>query len=76
MLWRRPRYRKTLLCSRQVQEPRRIVVPKKMRYLKQLCANLENRSDRKTIKSVLTLRHLLSEPGSREQEVTGSKNLY
>ena len=55
MLWRRPRYRKTLLCSRQVQEPRRIVVPKKMRYLKQLCANLENRPDRKTIKSVLTL---------------------
>ena len=31
---------KTLLCSRQVQEPPRIVVPKEMRYLKQLCANL------------------------------------
>ena len=52
-----------------MREPRRIVAPKKMKYLKQLCANLENRPDRKTIKSVLTLVMSCLAPGQ------GSKRL-
>ena len=65
-----------MLWRRQVREPRRIVALKKMRYLKQLCANLENRPDRKTIKSVLTLVMSCLAPGQGRKRLLEVKTSH
>ena len=59
-----------------MREPLRIVALKKMRYLKQLCANLENRPDRKTIKSVLTLVMSCLAPGQGRKRLLEVKTSH